>query len=334
MSLSNDLWGGPTVRVFDSARGYVYSKPMGDARLRLEHAVVRELKGVGGRWLLAVSGGVDSMVMAEVLRRWARGLGVEILVAHIHHGSAASAEQKRYRERARRHVRNWCHRHGIAFMTNRAQNLNLKSEADLRAYRLKWLAEWKAVSGASHLVFAHHQDDLLETRLLRLIRGTGGQGLKSMHVRQGSNLRPLLHVSKAEIEAYARARQLKFVDDPSNRDLGPLRNWLRYEWLPALEKKRPGAGRAMGRSLEILSEIAVVESKNIVGLRRNLMRENSLPQAEKMVAQYLKQLGVRNYGRGHVREVLKRLSGGPKTPFEMLGLVFEFTPDHLRASRV
>lgn len=307
---------------------------MSDLRLSFEHGVIAPLKGVGGHWLLAVSGGVDSMVMAEVLRRWSRGLKIQLSVAHVHHGTKVSTKQKLYRSSAKSLVRAWCKKNEITFYSNRAEPLKLKSEADLREYRLRCLAAWKTQSGASHIAFAHHRDDLLETRILRLIRGTGVQGLGAMQLHQGERLRPLLNTSRAEIERYARAQQIKFADDPSNRKKLPLRNWLREEWLPMLEEKRPGSLAALSRSLEILSLNAVVESKFDVGLRRDLVREFSLPQAEKIVAGYLKSLGVRNYGQRHVRELLKRLSAAPETPFTMLGLVFEFRQDHLRASRV
>ncbi len=306
---------------------------MGDERLRFEHQVTHGVKGIGGRWLVAVSGGIDSMVLIEVLRKWSRLLKIELAVAHVHHGVRASKSQKSFRDRAQSLVDNWCNEHEISFLTNEAEDVELKSEADLRSYRLQWLERWKKESSADFMVFAHHRDDLLETRILRLIRGTGPVGLKSMQIKSGSRLRPLLEVSRTDIEDYAQARALKFISDPSNSETHALRNWLRKEWLPALEKKRPGSAKALARSLQLMSENAVVESsgpERNVGLRRDLMTERT-------VADYFRSLGLKNYGQKHVREVLKRSSGVPKTnrqKFTMLGVVFEITQDLLQASRV
>jgi tRNA(Ile)-lysidine synthase len=304
---------------------------MGDPVLRFEHKVIQPLRAFGGGdWLLAVSGGVDSMVMAEVIFRWSRLLKIRLRVAHVHHGRGA---QRGYRDRAQKAAAKWCETRKIPFLTNEPEDLELKSEAALREYRLKFLRDWSADS--DHVLFAHHQDDLLETRLMRLIRGTGAFGLRGMQLKRGKALRPLLECSRAEIENYARWRKLRFVADPSNQKTGALRNWVRHIWLPQLEKKRPGASAAMARSLEILSENAVVEPKVDVGLRRDFMREISLPEREKAVANYLRSLGLKNYGRRHVREVLKRMDNVQKNPtFRMLGVVFEVTPDVLKASRV
>lgn len=300
---------------------------MGNPVLRFEHKVIQPLKAFGGGdWLVAVSGGVDSLVLAEVIFRWARLLKIRMRVAHVHHGLGA---RRRYRDRAQKAVAAWCAERKVPFLTNQAENVDLASEADLRDYRLKLLRAWS--EGSDHVLFAHHRDDLLETRLMRLIRGTGAFGLRGMQLKRGKALRPLLECSRAEIENYARLRKLKFIADPSNEKTQALRNWVRKIWLPQLEKKRPGASAALARSLEILSENAVVEPKVDVGLRRDFMRGISLPEREKAVANYLRSLGLKNYGRRHVREVLKRMDNVQKNPtFRMLGVVFEVTPDLLK----
>lgn len=307
--------------------------------LAFEHKVVQPLKPFGGKnWLLAVSGGVDSMVLAEVLFRWSRLLKIKLFVAHVHHGLMGSPVQKKYRARAQKTVAAWCRERGIPYFTNEAETVELKSEADLRDYRQKFLNEWRKDCGAEFTVYAHHLDDQFETRVLRLIRGTGAFGLKGMRLKAAAKLRPMLECPRAEIENYARLRSLKFVQDPSNRKTESLRNWLRHSWLPALEKKRPGARASMARSLEILSggsETAVVESPSDGALRRDEIIPFSLPEREKIVARYLRGLGLKNYSRAHVREILKRMeSPGKNRTFRMLGVVFEVTPDLFWASGV
>jgi len=312
---------------------------MADRNLAFEHKVIGPLKALGGGdWLIAVSGGVDSLTLVEVLFRWRRLLKVRLHVAHIHHGTGVHPRQKRYRDRAQKLVKEWCAQREIPFFSNEPESISLKSEADLREYRHEHLRRWRAQSGAVFTVYAHHRDDLLETRVLRLLRGTGTFGLRGMQLRRAGFLRPLLECSRSEIENYARARKIEFCADPSNKKTDSLRNWLRRTWLPALERKQAGAGAALARSLEILAQDAVVESCSPV-VRRAEMKGLSLPEREKFLSSYLRGLGLKNYSRRHVRELIKRidthLDTSPKiTTFRMLGVVFQVTPDLLVAKQV
>lgn len=306
---------------------------MADLILSFEHKVLRRLKmrqPSRNRWLVAVSGGADSMVLLEVLKRWRTHLKCELVVAHIHHGTGKPL-QERFRERAQKLIKSYCAREKLRFVTNPPSRKKLKSEAEFREYRHEWLRKWSEEFDCEFTVFAHHRDDLLETRLMRLIRGTGEAGLGAMTYVSEGKLRPLLDCSRAEIEVYAKKRKLKWVQDPSNIETEAFRNWLRHKWLPLLEKKQPGASKSLARSLEILSQNAYAyEEKFIsnVGLRRAELNE-------KMVATYLRQLGIKNYGRTHVEEILKRIDTRRKNlTFEMLGFVFKVTPDLLMASRV
>lgn len=308
--------------------------------LAFEHRVLQPLKKLKNRprrWLLAVSGGADSMALAEFCRRWSRGLKIEFAVAHVHHGSLGAASSVKFRARAQRHVRSWCASHGIEFLTNVPEKIELRSESELRDYRRAWLEKWRSEHGFDTVAFAHHSDDLLETRLLRLIRGTGAFGLVSMRAKSKRSLRPLLSVSREEILTYLRVTGVKWVEDPSNETAGPLRNWLRREWLPLLEKRQPGALKSLSRSL---ARTAAANGRRTrvdmdAGVRRDSINEASYREREELVAAYLRGLGLNNYAQAHVREILKRIDTRRKNlTFEMLGVVFEVTPDFLRASRV
>jgi tRNA(Ile)-lysidine synthase len=190
------------------------------------------------------------------------------------------------------------------------------------------------------VALAHHREDLLETRLIRLIRGAGPQGLEAMSVQDDWKLRPLLSLSRRQLEDYARVRGLQWVEDPSNRNSDHLRNWLRAEWLPSLENQRPGAGRALARSLQELctsgkDRALGQELGNFVGLRRDSLKHVNAHQRRALIARYFLALGVRNYGQTHIDEVVKRLSTRAKTSrFELLGFNWEITQDLLWASRV
>jgi tRNA(Ile)-lysidine synthase len=308
----------------------------------LEHRVLDVLKDSAaprGRWLLAVSGGVDSMVLADVLWRWRRYLKIEIVVAHVHHGDAHNSE---YRDRARAGVRAWCKQHRVRFVHNvRAPSLK-NSETELREYRRLCLRRWRRELECECIVFAHHRDDLLETQILRLIRGSGPGGMRAMDVLKASRLRPLLNFARAELLEYARARKLEWCEDPTNADAAEaLRNWVRHEWLPLLEQRQPGASKSLARSLSLLAQDSPgLPLNSFVGLRRKLLGQVSPPQRRTVVANYLRALGLQGYGRAHIEEIVKRLRDRRREfEFTVCGCVFRVTPDLVwasseRASRV
>jgi len=302
--------------------------------LSLEHRILKTLRSepLPRRWLLAVSGGLDSMVMSEVVWKWRSLLKVDLAIGHVHHGTDGGP----YRDSAQNFVRNWARERRVRFLSTAAKPRGLRSEADWRHFREATLERWRRQHGFDLIVLAHHRDDLLETRVLRLIRGTGAQGLRAMAFRSGVKLRPLLEVSRAELESYAKARQLQWTEDPSNREVCVLRNWLRHEWLPQLESQRPGSMRVLARSLETLSPTESVGQLNaFVGLRRKDLGRVSPVRQRELVAEYLRALGVKGYSRDHVLEILKRLASPRREfEFEMLGHCFRVTPDLLWASRV
>src|SRR5690606_1606362 len=104
--------------------------------------------------------------------------------------------------------------------------------------------------GADRVAVAHHRDDQAEPLLRQLLRGAGTRGMAGMGWRRGRVVRPLLGIGRDELRAYATARDLRWVEDPTNADPRYLRNRVRAELLPLLEALRPGAARALARSAE------------------------------------------------------------------------------------
>lgn len=308
---------------------------MSHACLGLEHRILRDLRDLDPprRWLLAVSGGLDSMVLLDFVWRWRRYLNVECVVGHVHHGTRENAE---FRARAQSLVRGFCRDRRIPFVTLLPRDRAVRSEAELREFRHRTLQRWRRKYQLDLVVLAHHRDDLLETRMLRLIRGVGTEGLRAMRARDGRTLRPLLPLTRPELETYASARGVTHVEDPSNASTDPFRNWLRNDWLPRLEARQPGAVRALTRSLEALAPAEErVTLPAHVGVRRDSLRGVSSPQQRAIVAGYLRAIGARGYGRSHVEEIVKRLRTSRRSfAFNMLGLHFRVTPDLLTASRV
>lgn len=284
------------------------------------------------------------MVLAEILLKWRRNLKIEMVIAHVHHGSdGCNAE---FRDHAQLFVRQWCRSRRVRYLSIKPKARGLKSESELRRFREHTLERWRRKYSFDVIVLAHHGDDLLETRLLRLIRGAGPQGLRSMSLYnfKSKKLRPLLELSRSDLETYAKARSwragLNWLEDPTNQETEALRNWIRHEWLPSLEARQKGASKALARSLEVLcpSEALgqAVNPENYVGLRRSGLLDTSSVQQQSVVAAFLKSLGVKDYGRVHVLEILKRLRSKRRDEkdFTMLGFCFHITPDLLWASRV
>lgn len=315
---------------------------MSRLELAIEHFVLKDLKTIEAlpkTVLLAISGGLDSIVMGEILLRWSRSLDLNLAVAHVHHGASNDEYQRDHRDRAQNYVQQWARKNALPFFTNTPDlSKCLKTEQQFRELREANFLEWKTQSGAEAVAYAHHREDLLETRLIRLIRGSGNQGLRSMSPLKNGKLRPLLGLSREEIQNYARIRGLSFVEDPSNEKSDYLRNWIRREWLPLLESRRPGAKKALSRSLQTLTSSVKdqgleVELAQFVGLRRESLEQVSSSKKREVLAGYLMSLGLKNYAETHVSEIIKRLDA-PNSEFELLGLNWRITPDLLWASRV
>lgn len=168
------------------------------------------------RYVVAVSGGVDSVVLLNVLSMHA---DVELIVAHYDHGIRGnSAEDAEF-------VRGLAMSYGLPFeLGNGALGPNA-SEALARAKRYEFLEKVSKKHDASAIITAHHQDDVLETALINVLRGTGRKGLSSL--QSGGVVRPLLNKTKKELLDYAHDNKLKWREDPTNQDTRYTRNKLR-----------------------------------------------------------------------------------------------------------
>jgi tRNA(Ile)-lysidine synthase len=277
--------------------------------LDLEHLLWKELKEheiLERKILVGFSGGVDSLALLRTLHRVKR---TQIEACYVHHGRGSNEQ---YRDAAAEFCRAFCETHSIPFHIQRHVGPELSSEAELRDFRHTSLALVREKTNSDFLALAHHREDLLETRLLRLIRGTGSQGFMSMRILQHEVFRPFLKISKNDLQTYLEDLSLEAFEDPSNADLHPMRNWLRQEWLVALEIRQKGAVSALGRSLEILAE-----TLDEVMFPEGLFKEDfisrphylalSKTQQKQALAGYLLSQKVQNFSQSHLEEVQKRL---------------------------
>ncbi|MBD9485003.1 tRNA lysidine(34) synthetase TilS [Pseudomonas sp. PDM14] len=203
-------------------------------------------------WRIALSGGLDSSVLLHLLASLARRHALPPLSAiHVHHGLQAVADSWPA------HCQRLCAQLGVPLQIEYVQVAGGASIE--RAAREARYAAFRQITQAGEvLLLAQHRDDQAETLLFRLLRGAGVRGLAAMprqrELGQGVLLRPLLDVPRAELEAYAQAHELGWIEDPSNTDMQLSRNFLRHQALPLLARYWPQASANLARTAEHLRE--------------------------------------------------------------------------------
>ena len=186
----------------------------------------------GKKLLLATSGGIDSMVLSELLRI----LGFEVSLAHCnfklreHESDEDEAFVKNYAESQNLKI------HVSHFDTDAFANDNkLSTQVAARQLRYLWFHELLEQINLDYIVTAHHADDNLETFLINFSRGTGLEGLTGIPQKNGKIIRPLLPFSRSQIENYASENQINWREDSSNRSDKYLRNKIRHDVVPILK---------------------------------------------------------------------------------------------------
>lgn len=200
---------------------------------------------------VAVSGGLDSMVLLDVLHR----LGHPCQVLHVDHGlrgAESTADAQAVEERCNV-LRVPFHGHRVDVAAEK-ESTGASTQMAARALRLEWLRTM-ASTGPHPVALAHHGDDAVETALLHWLRGPGTAGWSGIPPRSDVFIRPMLRVRRADIEAYAREHDIPFREDRSNASDDYLRNRIRHHLVPLLEELRAGGTDVLLRSLPILREL-------------------------------------------------------------------------------
>jgi tRNA(Ile)-lysidine synthase len=221
----------------------------------------RDLFKRGGKILVAVSGGLDSMTLLHALKRLSAKHQWQLVVAHFNHrlrGRASDADERLVRKTvAAMKLRVVA---GSADVKAFAAKSKLSLEMAARKLRHEFLARVASEQKIKMIALAHHADDQVELFFLRLLRGAGGDGLAGMKWRSLSPadktislVRPLLGFSKRELAEFARGNKIHFRDDATNFSSDFLRNRIRNELLPLLRKNyQPGLDKAILRLMEII----------------------------------------------------------------------------------
>ncbi|MCB0412114.1 MAG: tRNA lysidine(34) synthetase TilS [Bdellovibrionales bacterium] len=312
------------------------------------HQVLKDARRRPGKelWGLCVSGGLDSICLLEVLPQVAQVTGHELLVFHVHHGVGKNEKLQQFRQEALNKVEEICKRKNLRLL----HNLNLRkspsfslsdSEASLREYRWRCLQKiCEELDLSPVFLTAHHRDDVLETRMIQLLRGVGPKGFIQFQKSNQTIWRPFFDFSREDLYRLAQRHDWSWVEDPSNDNTRYLRNWLRKDWFPQLEGQRPGSLNSLHRSLDLIVEGLRVESRLLErllqtdGLHRGLYNSLSPSAQRQVLAEFIEQCGIFSHTKGQLEEIQKRLDAkSHNLNFHICGLFWSVSKTLIKAVR-
>ncbi|MBQ3442404.1 MAG: tRNA lysidine(34) synthetase TilS [Selenomonadaceae bacterium] len=276
------------------------------------------------RALIAVSGGADSLALAELMISSRRRFGLELCIGHFEHGLRGqdSIDDAAF-------VKAFAEERGIKFIGGRgdvkayaaAEKISVETAA--RTLRYEFLSK----QNFDAIALAHHADDQAETILMRLLRGATTSGLSAMRFRTFSKdygllLRPLLRFRKAELEDFCREKNLSPRVDATNFELDATRNRIRLELIPTLERFNPALVETLCRLAEVTAEEADFIDEQAEKIFPAVVRNNSIIRAEFLklhpalqrvvIKKFLAQVtgSAKDFGFVHFEEVRKVLING------------------------
>jgi tRNA(Ile)-lysidine synthase len=276
-------------------------------------AALTEHVAPGARLAVALSGGIDSMVLLDAAAARAAAHRLLLCAIHVQHGLSPNAE--RWAEFCSAQ----CALRGVALVTHRLSLQRRRGEsleALARSARYACLFE----SEVEAVALAHHADDQAETLLLQLLRGAGPHGLSAMARHRPGRpalLRPLLGLTRATLEAYASARALAWIDDESNADRRHARNFLRHEVAPLLGARFEGypatlarAARHQAEAVELADALAHADGAGAIaanGLDCARLRALSPARSRNLLRYFLRGEGLRPPSQARLEEMLRQL---------------------------
>jgi tRNA(Ile)-lysidine synthase len=208
------------------------------------------------RTLLAVSGGMDSVVLVDLFHK----AGFRFEIAHCNFGlrGAESDGDEVF-------VKTLAEQYGVQFYSVRFDLSNIKSsiQEEARTLRYNWFEQIRKANKLDYIATAHHADDQVETVLQHFVKGTGIRGLRGMKVKRDLIVRPLLFAFRDEIETYCTEQNLNYRTDSSNASLKYERNKVRHELIPMLQTLNPNFKATLIAHLPIYQELEVLYNRTI-----------------------------------------------------------------------
>jgi len=225
------------------------------------------------RILLAVSGGADSMLMLHLFV----SNGFSLAVAHCNFGLRGKES-----DGDEQFVSDYCDLHNIAFYTKRfetteyADAKGISIEMAARELRYGWFDGLIHQHHFDYLATAHHQDDVIETFLINLSRGSGIRGLSGIQAKSGKIIRPMLFTNRVEILDYCRRLSIAYRTDSSNEDTVYKRNLIRHEIIPLLEQVNPAFRRNALKTIGTLNETGQLFQQRMSEIRAAVFSDDEL----------------------------------------------------------
>ena len=231
--------------------------------------ISEKLFGAEDRILLAVSGGIDSVVMCELFHRAGYGFGI----AHCNfnlRGKESDADEAFVEQLAKKYqVPFYCKK----FLTKKdARNKKISVQMAARELRYKWFEELRIKETYHSIATAHHLDDQIETFFINLLRSTGIAGLHGIFPIQGNLVRPLLFFHRDDIAAFARKHEIVYREDSSNAETKYLRNKIRHEIVPVFCKLNPAFPQILTETIHRMRETEVIFRNAIEKVRKTIIR--------------------------------------------------------------
>lgn len=204
------------------------------------------------RTLLAVSGGMDSMLMCHLFKE----AGFPFAIAHCNfqlRGEEADGDEQSVKQLAEKLE--------VPFFTIRfntkeyAEQNKISIQVAARNLRYEWFEKIRKENNCRLIATAHQHNDNIETALFNFIKGSGVRGLRGIPVRQGNIIRPMLFATRAQIEEYVKDNNLTYREDSSNAETKYTRNKIRHELIPLIETINPAFEKTFAEKLDILTEL-------------------------------------------------------------------------------
>ncbi len=231
----------------------------------LSYSIENKLLVKNHKILAAISGGIDSMVMLHLLCK--ANYIPDIVHCNFKLRNTESDEDEKFvvneakKLNVKIHTKNF---NTVEF--SRKENISIQMAA--RELRYNWFGKLAEIYNYSGIAIAHNRDDLVETVLINLMRGTGIKGLTGIKARQDIIIRPMLFASRNEIENYAKKESIKFREDSSNEDIKYQRNLIRHKIIPQFEKLNPSFKETLFQESEIFSATYRIYRKELSKINR------------------------------------------------------------------
>ncbi len=259
-----------------------------------------------GSYILAISGGVDSMVLLDlIVKQYLKQNEYKFMIAHVDHGIRNDSAKDLFL------VEQIAKKNGIDFKFIKLKLGPKTSEAKARQLRYDFLYKILTENKADAIITAHHQNDVLETAIFNLIRGTGRKGLTSLK-NQPLILRPLIQYSKDQILEYAKANNISWREDSTNLDLKYARNYIRQTLIPKLsESNKKDLTEIIRDQLKVNDELDILLNKFLDQITEdNLINKkilNNLPQnmAGEIIASWLRRNKIIDFDKKTIQRILK-----------------------------